>query len=80
MGQDVISPEEQALMDEQEAEIAKLVKQYNEQLKAIDKFNRGWLQKSRKQHFQGGGNLKTNYFTHSSREACEKNALEFAQR
>jgi hypothetical protein len=79
MGRDVISPEEQALMDEEEAEIAKIVKKYNQKMSAIDKFNRGWLQKSRKQHFQGGGNAKTNYFTHSSRTQCEVNALDFAK-
>jgi len=78
MGRDVISPEEQALMDKEEAEIAKIVKQYNLKMAAIDKFNRGWLQKSRKQHFQGGGGAKTNYFTHASREACETNALMYA--
>lgn len=79
MGRDVISPEEQSLMDEQEAAIAKIVKEYNEKMKAIDKFGRGWIQKSRKQHFQGGGNVKTNYFTHSSRKQCEENVLEFSQ-
>jgi hypothetical protein len=79
MGRDVISPEEQKLMDEQEAVIAKIVKEYNQKMTAIDKFGRGWLQKSRKQHFQGGGKAKTNYFTHSSRTQCEQNALDFAQ-
>jgi hypothetical protein len=78
MGQDVISPEEQALMDQEEAEIAKIVKAYNAKMSAIDKFNRGWLQKSRKQHFQGGGGDKTNYFTHPSRAQCEQNALNYA--
>lgn len=78
MGRDVISDAEQKLMDEQEAEIAKIVKAYNTKLNAIDTFNRGWLQKSRKQHFQGGGGAKTNYFTHASREACETNALMYA--
>jgi len=79
MGRDVITPEEQALMDAQEAAIAKIVKEYNQKMSAIDKFGRGWLQKSRKQHFQGGGNVKTNYFTHASRKQCEQNALEFAK-
>ena len=79
LGKDVITPEEQALMDEEEAEIAKIVKKYNQKMAAIDTFNRGWLQKSRKQHFQGGGNAKTNYFTHPSRKQCEANALDFAK-
>jgi len=79
MGRDVISPEAQALMDEQEAVIAKIVKEYQNKMKAVDKFSRGWHQKSRKQHFQGGGNEKTNYFTHADRAECEKKALEFAK-
>jgi hypothetical protein len=45
----------------------------------IDKFGRGWSQKSRKQHFQMGGGAKTNYFTHSSRQLCEYNALAYAK-
>lgn len=76
LGQDVITPEEQALMDEEEAAVAKVVKEYNQRMIAIDKFNRGWLQKSRKQHFQGGGGAKTNYFTHADRWRCELNVLE----
>jgi hypothetical protein len=79
MGRDVITPEEQQLMDEQEAEIAKIVKEYNKKMSAIDKFGRGWVQKSRKQHFQGGGKAKTNYFTHATRSQCEQNALDFSQ-
>ncbi len=75
----VITPAEQALMDEEEAEIAKIVKKYNQKMAAIDTFNRGWLQKSRKQHFQGGGGAKTNYFTHPSRPQCEQNALDYAK-
>lgn len=78
LGKDVITPEEQALMDEEEAEIAEIVKKYNQKMSTIDKFNRGWLQKSRKQHFQGGGSAKTNYFTHADRIKCENNALQFA--
>ena len=73
------TPAEQALMDEEEAEIAKIVKKYNQRMAAIDTFNRGWLQKSRKQHFQGGGGAKTNYFTHPSRSQCEQNALDYAK-
>ena len=79
MGKDVITPEEQALMDELEQKLAKVVTTYTNKLKAIDKFNRGWIQKSRKQHFQGGGGAKTNYFTHTSRQQCEKNALNYAK-
>ena len=78
MGRDVITAEEQQLMDELESELAKIVKTYSQQLAKIDRFNRGWIQKSRKQHFQGGGNAKTNYFTHTQRQLCEQNALKYA--
>lgn len=78
MGRDVITPEEQALMDEQEAEMALVAKKYQARLVEMDKFGRGFHQKSRKQHFQGGGGAKTNYFTHASRQTCEANALLYA--
>ena len=79
LGKDVITDAEQKLMDLQEAEVAKVVKLYNAKMAAIDVHKRGFLQKSRKQHFQGGGNAKTNYFTHQSRTQCEQNAMEYAK-
>jgi hypothetical protein len=79
MGKDVITPEEQALMDELEEKLSEVVKTYTNKLKAIDTFKRGWIQKARKQHFQGGGKDKTNYFTHTSRQQCENNALNYAK-
>lgn len=79
MGRDVISVEEQTLMDELQSKLTKIVNEYTIKLNAIDKFNRGWIQKARKQHFQGGGKEKTNYFTHATRSQCEKNALEYAK-
>jgi hypothetical protein len=78
MGKDVISPEEQELMNEQESIIKQIVEGFNTRLAMIDKFSRGWSQKSRKQHFQMGGGEKTNYFTHSSRKYCEDNALAYS--
>ena len=71
------SEEEQKLMDEQEAAIAKVVKEYNDKMKAIDKFGRGWVQKSRKQHFQGGKKEMTDYFSHPHRRQCEENVLQY---
>ena len=79
MGCDVISPAEQAIMDQQEAAVAQVVARYTKQLQAIDVFGRGWIQKSRKQHFQGGGKVKTNYFTHASRAQCEANVLKYVK-
>ena len=79
MGRDVITNEEQRLMDEQEKEIAAIVKKYNKQMATIDKFKRGFIQKSRKQHFQQGNQNMTNYFKHPDRKRCESNALEYAK-
>ena len=78
LGKDVITPEEQQLMIEQEKLVSEIVKKYNEKMKELDKFNRGWMLRSRKQHSQGGGGLKTNYFTHTARKLCEDNVLEYA--
>ena len=80
LGKDVISQSTYDLMAQQEAEIAAIVKKYNLLMDKADQFKRGWIQKSRKQHFQGGGKAKTNYFTHPDRNKCEKNALEFAEK
>jgi hypothetical protein len=54
----------------------------------LDKYNRGWQQKCRKQHFQSQGGRtprgktkieKVNYFNHADRKQCEQNALEYAK-
>lgn len=79
LGNDVISAEELSMMKEQIKEIEKIVKLYEDKLSIIDKFNRGWLQKSRSQHFQYGGVTKNNYFTHADKHKCEQNVLEFAK-
>jgi hypothetical protein len=79
MGRDVIDRAVYDIMAEQEAEIAKVLKRFHKKLTEADVHNRGWIQKSRKQHFQEGGKEKTNYFTHADRLQCEKNALDFAK-
>lgn len=79
LGHDVISPEELAMMKELEEENNRRSKEYELKLAKIDKFNRGWVQRARKQHFQFGGKDKTNYFVHIDRQKCEQNVLEFAR-
>jgi len=79
MGQDVITPRQQELMDELEKRLTEIVKEYKVLVDAEDSFNRGWIQKARKQHFQGGGGEKTNYFTHKERQACEQRALDYSR-
>lgn len=79
LGDDVLSEAERQLMEAQEREVAEVVKKYNQLSKAVDKNNRGFIQKSRKQHFQQGPNSTTNYFVHPERTKCEANALEYAK-
>ena len=50
MGKDVISPEEQQLMDEQEAAIAKLVKEYNDKTKIDWLVGADFLRKMKRVH------------------------------
>jgi hypothetical protein len=53
----------------------------------LDKYNRGFFQKLRKQHFQKQGKAakgstrieKTNYFKHKDRAKCEQSALDYAK-
>lgn len=79
LGRDVIAQSTYDLMAQQEAEIALIVNKYNQLMKSADTHKRGWLQKSRKQHFQGGGAALTNYFTHSDRKRCESEALKWSR-
>jgi len=78
MGRDVISDKMYKLFARQEAAMEAIAKQFKLEGQALDKFNRGWLQKARKQHFQAGGADKTNYFKHADRESCETNVLMYA--
>lgn len=77
MGDDVITPEQQEVIDNGLRELAKLAESISNQVKALDKFNRGFILSSRKQFFQQGGKTMTDYFTHEGRSQCEQNVLEF---
>lgn len=79
LGKDVITQATYDLFTQQEAEIELIIQKYKKLCGKADTFNRGWIQKSRKQHFQNGGGAKTNYFTHADRVKCEKNALAYAK-
>lgn len=79
MGKDVISQAERDIMKQQEEEIAAIVKKYKKILSSVPNRNRGFIQKSRKQHFQEGGAAKTNYFTHNDRSLCESNTLDYSK-
>lgn len=77
LGKDVISNATYELLAKQEAEIELIVQKYKKLMSTVDTFNRGWQQRSRKQHTQAGKSVKTNYFVHPDRIKCEKNALKF---
>lgn len=79
MGRDVITQAERDLIKKQEEEIAAIVKKYKGLMSSVPNRNRGFIQKSRKQHFQDGGNAKTNYFDHVDRQLCESNTLDYAK-
>ena len=79
LGKDVITDAEVQTQIAFWKEQKLLEAKYRAIMKPLDTFNRGWDIKGRPQNFQGGGNVKTNYFTHSTRAQCEKNALEFAK-
>lgn len=77
MGEDVITPEQQAIINDGLKKLQQLAESISQQVKELDKHNRGFILSSRKQFFQQGGMEKTNYFTHNSRSQCEQNVLEF---
>jgi len=77
MGDDVITQEQQKIINEGLKQLQELAESISSQVKNLDKHNRGFILSSRKQFFQQGGMEKTNYFTHASRKQCEQNVLEF---
>ena len=77
MGEDVITEQQQKIIDDGLKQLQALAENISSQVKALDKYNRGFILSSRKQFFQQGGKEKTNYFTHVGKEQCEKNVLEF---
>lgn len=79
MGKDVITQDERNLMKKQAEEIATIVKKYKGLMSSVTNNGYGFIQKSRKQHFQEGGAAKTNYFTHVKRQTCEFNTLDYAK-
>jgi hypothetical protein len=79
MGRDVISEEELDCRDSFLLDLQLVVDKYRELMPTIDAFERGWLLRARQQFFQEGGGIKTNYFKHPKRRACELLALEYAR-
>jgi hypothetical protein len=78
MGRDVITPAELQCQIDFYNDVKKLITHYRTIMAPLDIFKRGWDVKARPQNFQGGGGVKTNYFTHSNKLKCEQNVLTFA--
>lgn len=77
VGKDVLSIEQQKLIDELIMKQRELEKEYNEKLKAIDVNHRGVSYYTRPMIQQSGGAEFTNYFKHAEKEKCEENVYKF---
>jgi hypothetical protein len=75
LGKDIITPEQNKLIVRHIEDARKRDKIFNEEMKKIDKYNRGWGYYTRPMFVQKGGNIFTNYFEHKDREKVEQNAL-----
>jgi len=79
LGKDVITDKEVEIQNQFWSEYKLLEEKYRNIMMPFDIFSRGWQPKARPQNFQIGGSSKTDYFTHSDRNKCEINALEYAK-
>lgn len=79
LGKDVIDEKMYKVLMESKRRHDAITEELKPAMMEADTFNRGWIQKVRPQHFQMGTKDKTNFFTHTSRANCEKNALDFAK-
>ena len=77
VGKDVLSVEQQKIIDELISKQRLLEKEYNDKLKAIDIHHRGVSYYTRPMIQQSGGAEYTNYFTHAERGQCEQNVYSF---
>jgi len=79
VGRDVMSLEQQRIMDELEAKHRELDQEYNARLRAIDIHHRGLNFATRPMIGQSGGAAFTDYFKHTEREICENNVFRFLE-
>jgi len=77
MGSDILTKEQQALMDELEQKQKALEQEYNAKIKAADTHHRGVAYYSRRMIIQEGGRAYTDYFTHPDKERCEGRVFQF---
>lgn len=75
LSEDVLSEEQNMLLEELVGKLNDTVKEYREKLRADDELNRGFDFYMRSMYIQSGGADKTNYFTHEDRAYCEARVL-----
>lgn len=75
-GKDIMTLEQQNLLDELIEKQRIIEKEYNEKLKECDVNHRGISYYTRPMIQQSGGAEYTNYFAHRNREKCEQNVFE----
>jgi hypothetical protein len=76
-GKDIMTLEQQKILDELIEKQRVIEKEYNQKLKECDVNHRGISYYTRPMIQQSGGAEYTNYFTHQNREKCEQNVFEF---
>lgn len=79
LGKDIISLEQQKLIDEHILAVRKMDEELNKKLKALDTNNRGVCYYTRPMICQAGGALITDYFKHEKRKQCEENVVLFVK-
>lgn len=77
VGEDVMTMEQQRLIDELIAKQRALEEEYNAKLKAVDVHHRGFSYYTRPMICQSGGANFIDYFDHPEREQCEANVYTF---
>lgn len=77
LGKDIITPEQNERIAKHIKEARERDEVFNEEMKKIDKINRGWEYYTRPMFVQKGGKIFANYFEHSDREKVEQNALKW---
>ena len=72
LGEDIVTTEQQKLIDDHVERARKLDEELNRQLAALDLNGRGISYYTRPMINQAGGSKFTNYFTHANRSVCEQ--------
>ncbi len=79
MGSDIVTPEQQKLIDEHREKHRKEDAILNEKLKLIDTNHRGVYWYTRPMIEQQGGKSYNDYFEHKSKTICQENVFKFLE-